>query len=654
MLVLAILAGGLGFAYSYVTDSDTLAQVIRQEAPRFFPGSLVHVGKVQVRPFLGHVTLGQIQLWQTIDGESFPAGRIDWLNIRHDLREMLHGRFEPRDVVVIHPVLKLRRRDDGTWNVQGMLADPWPGPPLTTLPVITIEKGEVEIYEAQDESAVTLLSDLDLRIEPRDDGRMQIDGTARGGPFDRVQIEGTYDLRNGKLELSQGTLSRLALADPLTRRLPPEVREGLDRLKLTGGEVDVVLKHLTFDPARPEPIQYAASLNLRGGTWNCDELPFPLDNLVASASIENGVLFIDHALGRNGKTTFKARGWLSADDPENGPMDLRIDVSELVLDERLRERTPAENVKLWDEFQPRGWINLALRVARKQTGEEPKFGLTVRCQDVSIKHFMFPYALEHIQGTLVWQGPLIQVDLRTIGGGLTARGTVRNPGDEAIVALDFQSDSIPMDEKLMDALPPEIREAVAQFHPSGSVRGTAQLRRKPPPGPGLPDDVAIHASLDLNEGCSIQWDGMPYRVNELTGHLDLHPDHWVFTNMRGATARRSSRGAARSTQVTPGASVDRPAHEGPAPGVRPRAARVVAAPVAGVVGHPQAERFQRGRGPDHGRGGAGAALPPDGHPRGRHAHPPDVDPRGRHPRLRAGRADPPADDGQHPRPVRLR
>ena len=47
-------------------------------------------------------------------------------------------------MVVSQPTLRLRRRRDGTWNLDGLLADPWPGPWIET-PPITIQNATLEL-----------------------------------------------------------------------------------------------------------------------------------------------------------------------------------------------------------------------------------------------------------------------------------------------------------------------------------------------------------------------------------------------------------------------------------------------------------------------------------------------------------------------------
>ena len=117
---------GLWLAYSYATDSATLAAAIRREAPKYLPKSRVTVERARVRPLVGEVSLANLLVWQTIDNREFLAIRGPWVYIRNDFSEVWHGRFVPREVIVAQPKLRLARRKDGSWNLQGLLADPWP------------------------------------------------------------------------------------------------------------------------------------------------------------------------------------------------------------------------------------------------------------------------------------------------------------------------------------------------------------------------------------------------------------------------------------------------------------------------------------------------------------------------------------------------
>ena len=134
VLIVLITAGAVWFAYALVTDSETAERLIKAQAARFLPRSIVEMGRINIGILKGEVTVSHFHVLQRIDGQSFLTARVPWLSVRLDPRQVLHGRFAPREVVVSQPTLRLCQRSDGTWNIQGLIADPWPGPTIKNPP----------------------------------------------------------------------------------------------------------------------------------------------------------------------------------------------------------------------------------------------------------------------------------------------------------------------------------------------------------------------------------------------------------------------------------------------------------------------------------------------------------------------------------------
>lgn len=539
VLLGSIIAGVTLFAYVYVTDSDTLAGVIRDQAPRFLPGSRVDVDRVRLRPILGEIQLSRVAVRQVVDGAPMVTLSVPYLSIMHDPWANLKGRFEPRRVVVAHPTIRLRRRKDGTWNLQGALADPWPSPSDAPMPPLSIKGGTIELSDGAGPPS-TILTGVELEASGGPNGLVRFVGSGRGGDFDRVALKGSLEPSTGRVALA-GDLSGLRLSESLRGKLPEEARTALLASGVVGGEVDLKVERLDLDPAAPPArrLRYRATGHLRSGVWNCPLLPFALNDLSAEVSARDGRLTVERAQGFNGPTTVRARGTIDLGASIKAPpMDMKLEVIRLDLDGRLKARTPAPFLPLWDEFQPSGQVNLAVHAVRQRAGGPVGFGLTVECLDVAMTYHLFRYRLEHLRGTIKMEGNRVRLErLATVVGGkaLTCSGTIDHPGPDAEVKLTFDAEEFPIDRALFDALPPDVLKVVRDFRPTGSVRGRAELTRRPPRSPDEPPEglVAIDATLDLSERCSIQWAGLPYPVDNLTGQLELHPDRWVFRNMRG-------------------------------------------------------------------------------------------------------------------------
>ena len=389
---------------------------------------------------------------------------------------------------------------------------------------------------------MAILCDVSLKIEAAEAGRLRFEGSARGDLFEKLTLEGSIDPITGDLVLC-GELAGLTLSENLRRRLPPEIRSRFESLGLNRGEIDLELRRLALHPAAPRDhrLDYDVLARLRGGVWECPSLPFPVNDLTALVAINNGRVTINHAEGSNGGTILRARGVVAPGQAGSCPLDLYLDLVQLDLNKRLREWTPAQFAELWDVFKPRGLVDASLHLARPGKNQPVSVGATVLCRDVAAEYRHFPYQVEHMGGSLKLENQRLAVDLRGLIGERPAvmKGTIDNPGPDALVRLNIQAESVPIDAALLAALPPDVRTVVNQFHPAGSVNAKIDIRRRPMVGPlAKPEGhVIINADLDLNPRCEITWAGLPYPIRNLTGRLELHPDLWEFKNMRGGNGQ---------------------------------------------------------------------------------------------------------------------
>jgi hypothetical protein len=271
--------------------------------------------------------------------------------------------------------------------------------------------------------------------------------------------------------------------------------------------------------------------------WECPDLPFFVNDLSADLRVEDGLLAIKRAQGSNGQTILRAEGTLRLCDPAHSPLDLQIGLTELQLDQRLKERTPAEYKELWDVFQPSGRVDATLHLVRGRTGEPLALSAIVDCRDVAGVYRHFKYPLDHLTGRLTLEKNTLAVKLETLKGGQPVRlaGTIKNPGVDAVVELDIQAGSIVIDDELKDAMPPHVRKVIDQFNPSGVVEAHARVFREPLPDRRAHPEgrIKIDAEIDLVERCEITWERLRYPIRNLKGRLEIHPDHWVFKNMIG-------------------------------------------------------------------------------------------------------------------------
>ena len=460
--------------------------------------------------------------------------------------------------MVGQPTLRLRARRDGTWNLQGLIADPWPGPRIETPPITIRKLGTLELFPCDEpasnadrpqaeacrssapavaagitsgaaslaltaagflsrlsaaspgghvtvDQSPAVLRDVSLKIKAASSGasELEFEGTARGDSFERMTLSGSINLQTGILDL-RGELSGLVLSESLRRKLPPDARPAEKALSLNGGVIDLDVHRFRYDPAAaPEHRKrYSMTARIREGVWDCPNLPFPINDLAALVSIEDRVLTIKRAHGTNGMTTLDAEGVMTLDGIERTSMNLHVNLDDLELDDRLRNRTPDEYKELWELFKPRGRINIELNLARKSATAPLDWSASVRCRDVAAVYRHFPYPLDHLTGVLKFDKDILTVDLKSLSGRPSKiAGKIFHPGPDAVVELDVIATALPIDDALKKAMPRDVRKVVDQFNPSGLVNARAGVSRKPMHGPGARPEglVEIDAVVDLTE-----------------------------------------------------------------------------------------------------------------------------------------------------------
>lgn len=569
---LILTAAATWFAYAFVTDGDTVGRMLQASLRAFFPRAEFEFGRVDLRPLRGKATLRNVTATQVVDGRPFPSVSILWLELHFDPWKLLEGKREVSDVVVSRPTLRLVRTKDGGWNLADLPARPWPRTPIESPPPVDVVNGTIELVvdpdavarppraEADGQASAAILRDVTLKIRPTDDGRFRFEGSARGDLFGHVDLKGSIDPDTGDVDL-EGRLVDLTISDTLRRRLPAEAGDAFDALALKSGDVDVELASLALRPAAAPGSQLAYDLKvqLRGGSCRCPHLPFPIDDLSARVGFDGETLTIDHAEGSNGSTRVRASGRVDvAGDPAAAPLAIHVEADDLDLDDRLKQKTPAAFLELWDVFKPQGRVDLKADLSR-EAGGPVAASASVRLKDVSALYRHFRYPLKNLTGTLDLRGPRLTVDVRGPIGDRPARlhGAVDDPGPDAVVDLQVDAESLPIDAAFLDALPPDVRRWVDRFKPAGAAEVHARILRRPLAGPFTPPGsklgpfkpeglLAVHAEADLDpDRCEITWEGLPFPVRHLGGRLELHPDHWVFEDMTGRNGQAVITGSGR-------------------------------------------------------------------------------------------------------------
>jgi hypothetical protein len=95
------------------------------------------------------------------------------------------------------------------------------------------------------------------------------------------------------------------------------------------------------------------------------------------------------------------------------------------------------------------------------------------------------------------------------------------------VRMELWGDNIPLDQKLHAALSEAHQKLSTSFHPTGQADFKAHIYRKKNSA-----DFANRYEIRFHHA-TLKYDVFPYPLEEVTGVLDIHPDHWEFYDFRG-------------------------------------------------------------------------------------------------------------------------
>jgi len=495
-LIVLIMAGAAWFAYSLVTDSEAAVRMIKAKAARFLPRSIVEMTRVNIGILKGEVTVSHFHVLQRIDGQSFLTARIPWLSVKLDPRQVLHGKFVPREVVVSQPTLRICRRSDGTWNLQGLIADPWPGPTIKNPPPIVIHNGTIE-----------LVGDMD----PEDD--------AAGLPVPALRLARVRGFdRDNQVVRARGSTPR-PREDAAIAAAPPAVRQyGTAQTP----RVSTPTKSQSSVPAGSSPnlgVAILRDVSLRIEAGEGGRLRFE--------GTAHGDLFE--------KLTLEG-----SIDPTTGDTVLRGELTGLTLSENLRRRLPPE---IRSQFESlglnRGEIDLELRRLALYPGAPRdrrfEYDVQARLHGGVWECPSLPFPVNDLSAFVAISNGLVSIkhaegsngntSLRATGS-LALGQTANSPFDLHLDLLQLE-----MDKRLQVGTPAQFAELWDVFKPRGMVDASIHLARHQEDGP-----VSVSATVNCRDVAAV-YRHFPYLVEHMNGSLTLENQR-LTVDLRGLIGER--------------------------------------------------------------------------------------------------------------------
>ena len=423
-LALSVVGAALAVPYFYRHLDEKISQQVQLRLAQQYPGLKVTIGSATLVKGEGISIRGLSILELGAEGPAAELLTYDecFLHCRTDLQDLLTGDLEVTQVTIRHPTLRMTHRPNGSWSTAKLL----PLPKLSKRPPqVTVENGTVEIFDPLKNPSSTLtLRDINLTLTPpAGEGPSEnrsLQGTVSGDYFRRVVVTGVVDPHRPGFSLT-GSVEGLEICPALRDALPGAVAEKLGMLGALRGEARrEVPRRLRSGGGDAPGIQRQRPPGPRPAGRSP---PSPsLDRHQRHRAAQQPGLRGRGPDGRSNQATLR----LSAHGKSLGleqPLQVEARIRQLELDRPLLDALPEKLQQQWSKFRPEGQVNVDAKLLYDGGHWYPQ--LTVRCLDVSFRHYKFPYRLEHGTGTVTLQDNVLQVNLMAYGGNQPVRVDAR-------------------------------------------------------------------------------------------------------------------------------------------------------------------------------------------------------------------------------------
>jgi hypothetical protein len=553
-LVFSVLGGIAAAALLYqlwTNPTATRRQVLKQ-LEKTFVGAHVSLESARLR-LLGGISFGELRMARRddLDKTDFlyvPAGVI-----YHDKERMANGDLAVRKVELLRARLRLVRGRDGRWNVAGLCG---PSNLNERVPTLVFQQATVVLEDHTTPLTGPLLEIKDVNLTLINDPLPTL--TVEGGGV--TDVAGPVRL-SGKIQRASGDLTfdldapAIPVGPSLVQRLAALAPDAAAHVRTLRGEARVKTT-VTHRPAAPQPLAYDATLTLTRGEFSHARVPWPLREVEATARVVNGAVPTAHVAARAGPSRFDltlkgltlpkdfaAKG----DGPSLNDLARELDVTceHVPVNHELFTYLPADLQEYEKDYSPSGFLTVTHTFRKEESGRWHKRWL-LTAENMQASYRLFPYVVERITGTadITYDNelqPLVKLDLRGYTGDrpVTLKGAIHAAPAHSGVEIDIEAEKVPLDQKLLKALPELSQRIVRQFLPEKSRKDGAGFR---PMGVG-DFKVVLRRRRGADEfnrwfyitfhDAALRYDVFPYPLEEVSGVLELHPDHWEAKDFRG-------------------------------------------------------------------------------------------------------------------------
>jgi hypothetical protein len=548
---LAILAA---LVYEAWTNPAAVRRQVHAKLQKLFIGAVIHSESARLRLF-GGIGVRDLRMSRRDELDRGDFLYVPSAVIYHDKEHLLDGTLGVLKVEMERPRLRIVCERDGRLNVAGLLAPPDLN---ERVPTVEVHRGTIVIEERRDTGTAVLLEikDVELRIINDPLSTLVLECSGQTDAMGAVRIHARV-LRSNNAVSAVVDLPDVPVGPPLMQRLAGFCPSFIRHIRELSGTAHFRAT-LAYRPGSAEPLSYYdAAFELNNGQWSHERLPTPLQHIDAKLRCINGRIPYAHLHARADAATVQVDLWdlvFPAQPPdciEDIVSQLKVRIEHFTVTPNTCEHLPLKCQKICKTYSPSGPVSVTYQFYRPDAEHWEKHW-TVQPDRMTAEFEGFRYPIEDVTGSVTMdmysdRDDYIRVDLVGRGSGrpVVVRGFIQGDKDSE-VDLAIAADNVPIDHKLMSALPRKSRELARTFLPAASrdlgqpdqQRGLVQpaglanikvfVRR------GREQKNFTNRYLIALHDTSLKYDLFPYPLEKVTGILDIQPDHWECRDFHGS------------------------------------------------------------------------------------------------------------------------
>ena len=489
-----------------------------------FPDLAVRVGAASLVEGEGIVIRGVTIVDPKLPAEQRGLLSIDEIHVAcgTTLTDLMAGDLRITSVRVRRPMVHACRAADGRWSLAKLVRNGDGGLPVP----VTVDDATLVVEGAGLGTRLTLRNiGLELRPAAAAAGggpATAVRGTVAGDLFDRAVFDGSVSAA-GVFELA-GAVESLDISPRLRSLLPagdasPEWLAGLR------GRLDLDWR-ASGTLAALDAAAFSATGRLESGHFEHASLPFAISDLSAAFTADRGGVRCERLEAHSGSTLLRGGGRLDGWNAD-ADFDVLVEAERMLVGRHWEALLPRQIAAHWSKLLPAGEVDLRAHVVRRGGAVTPDVSL--RCRNVSLTYYRFPYRVDRTVGTVTLKDDQLSMHLTGEAGGHpvhveAAVGTAT--GGRGFV--EVRGDGMRIDDALLAAMPSRSADIVRSLRGSGAFDFVFRHDRSP----DFPGGFANSLGIRLTQ-CSMAYAGFPYPLGNVTGTIHMDRGNWTIKEITG-------------------------------------------------------------------------------------------------------------------------